>query len=200
MNNRFGMFAGLCLVLSTMGVGTSAFAGETSREGYLRAVYSWRMPGMANCGTSDAYSTKVPFVIEGKRIRGLHDIGEVEDIPPRVLPLSEDDGDPLLEELFVMPDVASQEIDYSYKCGVCKVSGTIVIHKVRGKVLSAAGKPSLRFSLTYSNPVCNVDCGSYGFNCRDTEKVVDMFMTPVEDGYVVDRPQNVIFKYLLRLE
>ena len=99
-----------------------------------------------------------------------------------------------------MPDPPSQEIDYSYTCGACKVSGSIVIHKVRGKVLNAAGKPALRFSLTYSNPMCKVDCGSYGFNCRDTEKVVDMFQTPVKDGYVVERPGNMIFKYLLRLE
>ncbi|MDQ2088986.1 hypothetical protein [Marimonas arenosa] len=200
MNRRFAISAGLGLLLAFSGFGTPAFTEESGRKGYLRAVYSWRIPALPNCGTSEPFSTEVPFVIEGNRIKGLYDIEDVKDQPPRVLPLPEDPTDPWLEDVFAMPETPSQEIDYSYTCGACKVSGSIVIHKLRGKVVILAGEPSLRFSLTYSNPLCKVDCGSYGFNCRDTEKVIDMFVTPVEDGYVVDRPQNMIFKYLVRLE
>lgn len=202
MQIRYLVSVGLGLVFVVAGMGAPVVAEEPARDGYLRAVYSWRVPIPmgGQCGTSEPFSSEVPFQIQGGRIKGLHDIGNYKDLLPRVLPLPEDPDDPLLADVFVMPETPSQVIDYSYTCGACKVSGTVLIHSVRGRVVTYEGEELLRFNLAFSNPVCKVDCGSYAFDCADDERVVDQFMTPIKDGYIVDRPENVIFKYLLRLE
>lgn len=199
MTRLFRIAAVLGMTLSVIGMNAPVFAGDETRNGYLRAVYSWRIPGLPGCGTPTAFSCKVPFVIEGKRIEGVHDVPSFKTVI-EALPLPELAYDPILGEVFMMPDDPAQVINYSYTCGACKVSGAILIHKLRGKAVKRGGQENLRFNMTYSNPVCKVDCGSYNFNCANNEKVVDTFMTPIEDGYVVDRPENVIFKYLVRLE
>lgn len=200
MTSRHRLSVALSSLLAAAGSFTPTFADEPAQKGYLRAVYSWRIPMFPDCGTSEVFSCTLPFQIEGTQIKGLQDIGAYKDLLPRDLPMVEDPTDPLLSDVFVMPEDPSQVIDYSYRCGACKVSGTILVHQVRGRVVKYSGTESLRFGVTYSTPVCKVDCGSYSFDCSDDERVVDQFMTPVEDGYVVERPENMIFKYLLRLE
>ncbi|MDH3264578.1 MAG: hypothetical protein OEM24_11330 [Paracoccaceae bacterium] len=182
-------------VLALFGSVAPAFAQEPARNGYLRAVYSWQVPMLPNCGTPEPFSTEVPFIIRGKTIEGIKTIDDFNKEVIRVLPTVED---PDLVDVFAMPDDPAQVIEYRYTCGACNVSGTVVIHGVRGQVRTFGGDEMLHFFVTFSNPVCKVDC--YNLDCSDNERVVDEFMTPVEDMHLVERPVNAIFKYLLRLE
>ena len=135
------------------------------------------------CEATDVYFARVPFTVKGKKVVSKYDFDDV---------LVELEQDPLGQ---------LHRIDYSATCGACTISGELIVHNLRGKVVKMGGKDMLRLKLTYSEPACMTDCPGQvqDIDCSYTERVEDEFIIPFEDGAILDRPPNAKLKYSLHL-
>lgn len=173
-------------LLTCLGLAAPVLADEPDREGYLHIMYSWQL--MPTCRTPEVFSAQAPFVIRGREITGTYTRPELSPDKLELVDLTIDPMGPI------------QRIDFTYDCGICTVEGTHVFHEVKGKVVKYGGKDMLRFSVSHSRPVCMTACLPPSNDCSDREVVVDEFMTPDEDGFIVDRGQYTILKYGVHLE
>jgi len=172
------------VLFAVINFSTITYPGRKTTTCFLQVMYFWKL--FPNCGASKVSTCRVPFHISGGKIIGDYEVGK-DEIPPK--------------DLVPHPIGPLQSIDFLFVCGDCKVSGTMVINKVWGRVEKVNGKKMLHFFIQRTRPFCKVDCpGTLSdFDCSTSERACDEFLMPFKDGAILERGSKVIFKYALFL-
>ena len=187
--------------LSTLAlVATQAPVQADDLDGQHELSLMYFMQVMPGCGMQEPAFARAPFAIVGDKIKGYYKFDYDGNMPIDVLPMLEDFDDPDMPEVFTVPGEPLHEINYSWTCMACTETGTLLYHRVWGGVETFSGEKQLHFFVSHSRPFCKNNCMVPSNDCSDREIVTDEFITPIENGYIVDRGAHAPFKYALRLQ
>jgi len=170
---------------------TGIVYGKRKTAGYLEVIYY--TSGECGMAYRPEYRCYAPFHIMGNKIIGDF---EIEEIPANS------------DEIYLVPLAPNnnkQVIVFSFKCPSDgqppprEVSGLVIIHKVRGKVIKIKGKKMLHFVVRLSQARHTIKDGDY---MQDISKEPwdDEFLAPFQDGYRTKRGKHVIYDYVIHLK